>query len=165
MRDRVRTDDGEYTRNGLTLPSGCGKDVRVPSPLFFNVFFATVIHAVLVRFSGDPNIPTDSVLQEKEEDGVGVNPEALPLACVRNALSQKSPLYKSPQGLCEDDDGRCERDRSSRPHAVHAAGLTLSEKKTEAMTLRTPNDAPPNVTVCSRSSRPEVYSGNTVFYT
>ena len=53
-------------------------------PLLFNIFFAAVIHAVLNRFSEDPDISRDLVHLEEDlgEDGVKVDP----LTCVRRAI-------------------------------------------------------------------------------
>ena len=66
----------------MTPLRGYGKDV---SPLLFDIF-AVVIHAVLVRFSEDPEILRDSVHLEEdlEEDGVEVSAD--PLARVRRAV-------------------------------------------------------------------------------
>ena len=46
------------------------------SPLLFNVFFAAVIHAMLVRFSEDPGILRDLVHLEEDlgEHGLKVDP-------------------------------------------------------------------------------------------
>ena len=54
MRARVRTDNGDHSEwFGVTQ----GRRQRcVLSPLLFNIFFAAVIHAVLVHFSEDPEI-------------------------------------------------------------------------------------------------------------
>ena len=84
MRARVRMDDGEHTEwfdvtQGLW--QGC-----VLSTLLFNIFFAAVIHAVVVRLSEIPDIVWDlgHLEEELEEDVVGVNSDQL--TCVRRAV-------------------------------------------------------------------------------
>ena len=54
------------------------------SSIIFNVFFAAAIHAVMVRFSEDPDILRDLVHLEEDlgEDEVKVEP----LACVRRSV-------------------------------------------------------------------------------
>ena len=66
------TGDGEHSEwfdVNQGLRQGC-----LPLPL--NVFFAAAIHAVLVRFSEDPDILRDLVHIEEDlgEDGVKVEP-------------------------------------------------------------------------------------------
>ena len=55
------------------------------SPLLFNIF-AAVTHAVVVRFSEDPDVVRDLVHLEEdlEENAAGVSSN--PLACVRRGL-------------------------------------------------------------------------------
>ena len=98
MRARVRTDDGEYSE-WLDVTQGLRRGC-VLSPLLFNIFFAAVIHAVLVRLSEDPEIARVLVhlVEDLEEDGVGAS--AGPPTCVRRAvwgmLYADCLLYTSP---------------------------------------------------------------------
>ena len=73
------------TRSGLASLRGCDKDVCCHR-FFQNIFFAVVTHAVVVRFSEDPDIVWDLVHLEEdlEENAAGVSSE--PLACVRRAV-------------------------------------------------------------------------------
>ena len=135
------------------LRQGC-----VLSPLLFNVFFATAIHAVLVRVSEDPEIVRDLVHLEEDlgEDGVNVEP----LACVRRSVC--GLLYTDDAGLASKSaealrryDRHYDRFRSRRPHRVR------KENGDNAVSDTQPGN--PDLTARRRSSGPEVYADNAVF--
>ena len=123
------------------------------SLLLFDIFLASAIHAVLVRFSEDPGILRDLVRLEEdlEEDGVGVNVDPLRITCVRRAVW--GMLYADGVGIAsksaEGLDGRHhDRFRSSRPRRVREEDEDHAAADTEPGT--------PNPTAGHRSSRPEV---------
>ena len=62
MRARVRTDNGEHSE-WIGVTQGLGQGCVLSSLLF--IIFAAVIHAVLVRFSDDPEIVRDLVHLEE----------------------------------------------------------------------------------------------------
>ena len=84
MRARVRTDDGEYSE-WFEVKQGLGQGC-VLSPFLLNVFFAAVLHSVLLRFSEDEGIMANLV--HLEEDGVDGQTE--PMDRVRKAVSYPS---------------------------------------------------------------------------
>ena len=63
MRARMCTDDGEHSE-WFDVTQGRQQGC-VLSPLLFNLVFAAAMHAVLVRFSEDPNILRDLVHLEE----------------------------------------------------------------------------------------------------
>ena len=134
MRARMCTDDGEHSE---WFDGTQGLRQGVLSPLLFNVFFAAAMHAVLVRFSEDPDILRDLVHLEEDlgEDGVKVEP----LACVRRSVW--GMLYADDAGIVSKSAEGLAKIMTVIVTVFEATGPTVSEKKTETMLLRTPNQA------------------------
>ena len=144
MRACVRTDDGEHSESFDGLQQGC-----VMSPLLFNVFFAVVIHVVLVRFGEDEDIVRDLVhLEEDVASG-----KEVPLARVQRAVW--GMLHADDAGIVSESVEALAKMMTVIVTVFEAAGLTESEKKTETMLLRTRSDTDCPI-AHSRSSWPEV---------
>ena len=110
------------------------------SPLLFNTFFAAVTHAVVVRFSEDPDIVRDLVHLEEDlkENTAGVSSD--PLVCVRREVW--GMLYGDDARISSKSaEGLANKMMTVIVTVFEAACLTVSEK-TETMLLRTPDQAP-----------------------
>ena len=103
----------------------------------FNVFLTAAVHAVLVRLIEDPDILRDLVHFEEDlgEDGVVIEP----LACVRRSVC--CMLYADDAGIVSEPAEGLAKMMTVIVTVFEAAGLTVSEKETETMLLRTPNQA------------------------
>ena len=122
----------------MTSLRGCGNDVCCHR-FFFNIFFAAVTHAVVVRFSEDPAIARDlfHLEEDLEENAAGVSSD--PLACVRRAVWHM--LYADDAGIMSTSAEGLGKMMPIIVTVFEAAGLTVFEK-TETMLLRTPDQAP-----------------------
>ena len=108
-------------------------------PFFFNVFFTAANNAVLVRFSEDPDISRGLVHLEEDlgEDRVEVEP----LEFVRR--STWGMLYADDAGIVSKSAKGLAKVMIVIVTVFAAAELTVSEKKTETMLLRTLNQVLP----------------------
>ena len=132
MRARVQLDDGDFSAwfnvcQGLR--QGC-----VLSPLLFNIFFAAVIIVVLQRFVEDPLIVSDLVYLDDAPKGEDSRPrkEGM-LERVRRAVW--GMLYADDAGVVSTSPRGLTRMMGVIVVTCHEFGLTVSEKKTEAMHL------------------------------
>ena len=106
------------------------------SPLLFNIFIAAAIGAVLVRFSENDTILKDLVYLE-EEVGVGAG---TPLERARRAVW--GMLYADDAGVVSRSQEGLTRMTTIIVEVFEAFGLTVSEKKTEALLMRAPENQP-----------------------
>ena len=132
MRARVHMDDGELSEwfevtQGLR--QGC-----VLSPLLFNIFFAfaAVIEVVLQRFSEDDTILENLVFLD---EGSGGGPDETLLDRVRRAVWRM--LYTDEAGIVSRSPAGQARMMTVIVEVFGAFGLTVSEKKTETLLMRT----------------------------
>ena len=132
MRARVQLDDGDFSAwfnvcQGLR--QGC-----VLSPLLFNIFFAVVIIVVLQRFAEDPLIVSDLVYLDDAPKGEDSRPRKEgTLEMVRRAVW--GIVYTDDAGVMSTSPRGLTRMMSVIVVACQEFGLTVSEKKTEAMHL------------------------------
>ena len=132
MRARVQLDDGDFSA-WFNVCQGV-RQGYVLSPLLFNIFLAAVIIMVLQRFAEDPLIVSDLVYLDDAPKGEDGRP--------RKEGTLKM-VWRAVWGLLHADDAGVV---STSPRgltrmmgvvvvACQEFGLTVSEKKTEAMHL------------------------------
>ena len=106
------------------------------SPLLFNIFFAAAIEVVLVRFIEDGIILKNLVYLE-EEAGVGAG---TPLERARRAIW--GMLYADDADVVSRSQEGLRRMMTIIVEVLGAFGLTVSEKKTDTLLMRTPEKQP-----------------------
>ena len=109
------------------------------SPLLFNIFAAAVTHAVVVRFSEDPDVVRDLVHLEENLEENAARESSDPLACARTAVW--GMLYADDAGIVFKSSEGLVKMMTVIVTVFEAAGLTVSEKS-KTMLLRTPDQAP-----------------------
>ena len=132
MRARVQLDDGDFSawfNVCQGLPQGC-----LLSPLLFNIFFAAVIKVILQRFAEDPLIVSDLVYLDDAPKGEDGRPRKEgTLEMVRRAVW--GMLYADDTGVVSTSPRGLTRMMGVIVVTCQEFGLTVSEKKTEAMHL------------------------------
>ena len=132
MRARVQLDDGDFSAwfnvcQGLR--QGC-----VLSPILFNIFFAAVIIVVLQRFAEDPLIVSDLVYLDNAPKGEDGRPrKEVTLKMVRRVM--RDMLYADDASVVSISPRELTRMMGVIVVACQEFGLTVSDKKTEAMHL------------------------------
>ena len=132
MRARVQLDDRDFSacfnvcqglRQGFVL-----------SPLLFNILFAVVIIVILQRFAEDPLIVSDLVCLDDAPKGKDGRPrEEGTLEMTRRAVL--GVLYTDDAGVVSTSPHGLTRIMEVLGVACQEFGLTMSEKKTNAMNL------------------------------
>ena len=136
MQARVLTDDGERSER-FDATQGLGQG-WVLSPLLCNMFFARVLHVVLVPFSEDEGIVQNLV--DLDDDGADRVEEMLTF--VRRALW--GMLYADNEGIVSRSAEELAKMTTVIVTVFEAAGLMVpgKKKRREAMMLQT-RDLPP----------------------
>ena len=132
IRARVQLDDGDFSA-WLNVCQGL-RQRCVLSPLLFNIFFAAVIIVVLQRFAEDPLIVSDLVYLYDGPKGEDDRPRKEgTLEMVRRVVW--GMLYADDAGVVSTSPRGLTRMMGVIVVACQEFGLTVSEKKTEAMHL------------------------------
>ena len=132
MRARVQLDAGDFSA-WFNVCQGFRQGCML-SPLLFNIFFAAVIIVVLQRFVEDPLIVSDLVYLDDAPKGEDGRPrQEGTLEMVRRAVW--GMLYADDAGVMSTSPRGLTRMMGVIVVACQEFGLTVSEKKTEAMHL------------------------------
>ena len=134
MRARVQLDDGDFSA-WFNVCQGLGQGYVLSPLLLFNIFFAAVIIVALQRFAEDPLIVSDLVYLDDAPKGEDDTPrEEGTLEMVRRAVW--GMLYADDAGVVSTSPrGLTTMMMDVIIVACQKFGLTVSEKKTEAMHL------------------------------